>query len=346
MLGSWEKKLGWAFILLGFQVGTFSQTPHHQSDTLDAILKRGYLLCGVSQGLTGFSTVDEQAHWQGLDVDFCSAVAAAVLNDASKVKFIPLSAKERFTALQSGDIDLLSRNTSWTFIRDLTLGLSFLTTIYYDGQGFMVPKKSGIKSIKDLNGAIICTNAGTTSELNVADYFQSHQLKYQIITFEKTDETLAAYEAGRCDTYTTDVSGLAAQRIKLANKEDHIILQERISKEPLGPVVREGDELWGKIVKWTLFAMINAEEFQLNRKNIQEKLKINDPAIQRFLGGQGNFGEKIGLKNDWAYQVIHQVGNYQDIFEKNLGSQTSLQLERGLNALWENGGIMYAPPFR
>lgn len=337
---------GWFLFIAGLTLCSPLYAQRNESPTLNAIYKRGYLLCGVSQGLTGFSTVDDKNHWEGLDVDFCRAVSAAIFGDAQKVKFIPLSAKERFAALQSGDIDLLSRNTTWTFLRDMTLGLTFLGVIYYDGQAFMVHKKSGIKSINDLNGAVICTNSGTTSELNVADYFRYHNLKYKIITYERTDEAVSAYESGRCDAYTTDGSGLAAQRLKFLNKDDHIILPEVISKEPMSPVVREGDELWGKIVKWTLFAMVDAEELGLSQKNIQTQSESLNPQAQRFLGVQSNLGSKIGLKNDWALQVIRQVGNYQDLFDRNLGAQSPLQMKRGLNALWDQGGIMYAPPFR
>jgi general L-amino acid transport system substrate-binding protein len=323
-----------------------AQPKNTYGETLSHILKRGYLICGVSQGLTGFSTVDDQGHWQGLDVDFCKAVAAATLGDANKVTFIPLSAKDRFTALQSGDIDILSRNTTWTFLRDTTLDLNFLGTIYYDGQGLMVKKSSNVKSAKELNGVIICTNTGTTTELNIADYFKKHQLKYQILTFEKSDETLAAYEAGRCDVYSTDASGLAAQKIKLGKPDEHLILPETISKEPLGPMVRQGDDAWTDLTRWVLFGLINAEELDISQQNIKSKLEDIDSNVQRLLGKKDNLGEKIGLKNDWMYQVISQVGNYGEIFERNIGQGSPLKLERGMNALWNKGGIMHAPPIR
>ncbi len=315
-------------------------------ETLALIKQRGYLICGVSQGLTGFSTVDDKGNWQGLDVDFCKAVAAAVLRDANKVTYIPLSAKDRFTALQSGDIDLLSRNTSWTFLRDTTLSLNFIGVIYYDAQGLMVKKSIKVTSAKELNGAIVCTNTGTTTELNIADFFKANNLKYQIITYEKTDETLAAYESGRCDVYSTDMSGLAAQKLKLKSPEDHLILPEKISKEPLSPLVRQGDDAWANIVRWVLFSLINAEELGITQHNFKEKMNSTDSNIQRLLGKKDNLGEKIDLPNDWALQVISQVGNYGEIFERNIGNQSQLKIERGINALWTQGGILYAPPLR
>ncbi|MCS5710519.1 transporter substrate-binding domain-containing protein [Candidatus Berkiella aquae] len=318
-----------------------------QGGTLQHVQQRGYLTCGVSQGLAGFSTVDDQGHWQGLDVDFCRAVAAATLGDANKVKFVPLSAKQRFTALQSGDIDLLSRNTTWTYLRDTSLGLNFIGIIYYDSQGFIVRKSSKINSAAELDGAIICTNAGTTTELNITDYFKSKGLKFQVLTFEKSDETLAAYEMGRCDAYSTDMSGLAAEQLKLSDASAHIILPEKISKEPFSPMVRQGDDHWNEIVRWTLYALIDAEEMNINQNNVKEKY-LNDKNIQveRILGKQPNFANKIGLKEDWVYQVILQVGNYGEIFERNIGQNSPLKIERGLNALWDRGGILYAPPFR
>ncbi len=336
----------WALcFILSFKA--FAQPITERGATLSHVLQRGYLICGVSQGLAGFSTVDDQGQWQGLDVDFCRAVAAATLGDAKKVKFVPLSAKQRFTSLQSGEIDLLSRNTTWTFLRDTMLGLSFVGIIYYDGQGFVVKKASGINHAKELDGAIICTNTGTTSELNITDYFKSIDLKVQVLTFEKSDETLAAYEMGRCDVYSTDASGIAAQMLKLKDANLHTILPEKISKEPFSPMVRQGDDHWAEIVSWTLYALINAEEMGINQKNVLDKAK-NDTNLNvgRLLGKQPDFANKIGLKNDWVYQVIFQVGNYGEIFERNLGKDSPLKIERGLNALWNQGGIMYAPPFR
>lgn len=315
-------------------------------DTLKVVKERGHLICGVSQGLPGFSNTDDKGQWQGIDVDFCRAVATAIFSDKDKVKFIPLSAKERFTALQSGEIDVLARNTTWTFVRDATLGLDFIGTLYYDGQGFMIRKDLGITSVNQLNGATICTTTGTTTELNIADYFTTRNLAYEVVTFEKSDESVAAYEAGRCDVYSTDKSGLYAYSLQLKDKSAHMILPEIISKEPLGPVVRQGDDQWANIVRWTLFAIINAEELGISQANIKKMNTSNNPSIKRFVGKNGGFGEKIGLKNDWSYQIIRQVGNYQEIFDRNLGEKTPLKVDRGINHLWTQGGIVYAPPFR
>ncbi|MEE9588721.1 MAG: amino acid ABC transporter substrate-binding protein [Hyphomicrobiaceae bacterium] len=313
---------------------------------LDDIKGKGHVQCGVSQGLPGFSTTDDQGNWTGIDVDVCRAIAAAVFGDASKAKFTPLSAKERFTALQSGEIDVLSRNTTWTMGRDTALGLNFAGVNYYDGQGFMVRKDLGVKSALELSGAAICTNTGTTTELNVADYFRANKLEYKVVAFEKADEVVAAYDAGRCDVWTTDRSGLAANRLKLANPDDHMVLPEIISKEPLGPVVRQGDDQWFNIVKWVLFAMINAEELGITSANVDDKRNSDDPSAKRMLGTEGDFGSKLGLSKDWAYNAIKHVGNYSEIYEKNVGPNTPLQLERGANALWNKGGLQYAPPIR
>jgi general L-amino acid transport system substrate-binding protein len=314
--------------------------------TLQDVKAKGFVQCGVSQGLPGFSNPDEKGNWTGLDVDLCRAVAAAIFGDPNKVKFTPLSAKERFTALQSGEVDLLSRNTTWTMQRDTALGLNFAGVNYYDGQGFMVRKSLGVTSALQLNGAAVCTNTGTTTELNVADFFRSHKMQYEVVAFEKADEVVKAYDEGRCDVYTTDRSGLAAQRLKLKNPDEHIVLPEIISKEPLGPVVRQGDDQWFDLVKWTLFAMINAEELGVTSKNVDEMKKSNNPAIKRLLGVEGNFGENLGVSNNWAYNIIKHVGNYGESYERNVGPKTPLGLSRGLNALWNKGGIMYAPPIR
>ncbi len=314
--------------------------------TLQDVKAKGFVQCGVSQGLPGFSNPDDKGNWTGIDVDLCRAVAAAVFGDANKVKFTPLSAKERFTALQSGEIDLLSRNTTWTATRDTALGLNFAGVNYYDGQGFMVRKSLGVTSAMQLNGAAVCTNTGTTTELNVADFFRSHKMQYEVVAFEKADEVVKAYDEGRCDVYTTDRSGLAAQRLKLKNPDEHIVLPEIISKEPLGPVVRQGDDQWFDLVKWTLFAMVNAEELGVTSKNVDEMKKSNNPAIKRLLGVEGNFGENLGVSNNWAYNIIKQVGNYGESYDRNVGPKTPLGLARGLNALWNKGGIMYAPPIR
>ncbi len=314
--------------------------------TLDDVKAKGFVQCGVSQGLPGFSNPDDQGNWSGIDVDFCRGMAAAIFGDPSKVKFTPLSAKERFTALQSGEIDVLSRNTTWTMTRDTTLGLNFTGVTYYDGQGFMVRKSLGVSSALELSGASVCTNTGTTTELNVADYFRSHNMPYEIVAFEKSDEVVQAYDAGRCDVYTTDASGLYAQRLKLTNPDEHIVLPEIISKEPLGPVVRQGDDEWFNLAKWTLFAMVNAEELGVTMANIDEMKGSDNPAIKRLLGVEGAFGEALGVSNDWAYNIIKNVGNYGEMFDRNVGPDTPLGISRGLNALWSNGGIQYAPPIR
>ncbi len=314
--------------------------------TLDSVMAAGVVKCGVSQGLPGFSNPDDKGRWTGIDVDYCRALAAAVLGDAKKVKFVPLSAKVRFTALQSGEIDVLSRNTTWTQTRDTALGLDFVGVLYYDGQGFMVRKKLGVKSAKQLSGAAICTNTGTTTELNVADYFRANGMKYKVVAFEKADEVVAAYDSGRCDVYTTDRSGLAAQRTKLKNPDANIVLPEIISKEPLGPVVRHGDNQWGDIARWTLNAMLIAEELGVNSKNVDAMRNSKNPEVRRLLGTEGNTGKNMGLGKKWAYNIIKQVGNYAQIYAANVGPKTPLKLSRGLNRLWNKGGLMYAPPMR
>lgn len=314
--------------------------------TLDDVKAKGFVQCGVSQGLPGFSNPDSAGNWTGIDVDLCRGVAAAVFGDASKVKYTPLSAKERFTALQSGEIDVLSRNTTWTATRDTTLGLNFAGVNYYDGQGFMVRNDLGVKSALELSGASICTNTGTTTELNVADYFRANKLEYEIVAFEKADEVVAAYDAGRCDVYTTDQSGLYAQRLKLTNPADHNVLPEIISKEPLGPVVRQGDDQWFNLVKWTHYAMVNAEELGITSANAEVMKTSDNPAIKRVLGTEGEFGAALGVGNDWAFSIISQVGNYAESFNRNVGPDTPLAISRGTNDLWSNGGLQYAPPIR
>lgn len=324
--------------------------------TLDTVKQKGFLQCGVSQGLIGFSNPDAQNNWTGLDVDFCKAVAAAVFGDATKVKYTPLTAKDRFTALQSGDIDVLSRNSTWTMSRDTTLGLEFVGVTYYDGQGFMVPAKLKLKSALELGGASVCTQTGTTTELNLADYFKSNKLDYKVVAFEKNEEVLKAFADGRCDVYTTDQSGLYAERLKLANPDDFVVLPEIISKEPLGPVVRQGDDQWFNVVKWTYFALLNAEELGVTSANVDESKTSNNPEIQRLLGisvknpdgtdADNNFGKGIGLGADWAYNAVKLVGNYGEIFERNVGEKTPLKIARGKNALWKDGGLQYAAPIR
>jgi len=320
--------------------------PVHAGETLNAVRDRDAIRCGVSQGLPGFSSPSgENGSWQGLDVDYCHALAAAVLGDRSKVRFRPLSAKERFTALQSGEIDVLSRNTTWTATRDTALGIHFAGVIYYDGQSFMVRKSLGLDSAKQLDGAAVCSNSGTTTELNMADYFRSHDMHFDPVVFENSDEVIAAYEAGRCDVYTTDRSGLYAQRIKLKHPEQHEILPEVISKEPLGPAVRQGDDEWFNIAKWTLFALIEGEELGVNSENVDQKLKSDDPRVRRFLGETGDIGGNLHLDKRWAYRIIKQVGNYGELYQRHLGSKP-LEIPRGLNRLWTDGGLLYSPAFR
>jgi general L-amino acid transport system substrate-binding protein len=316
------------------------------ASTLEAVRARGVLNCGVNLALAGFSAPNDKGAWTGLDVDFCKAVAAAVFGDVSKIKYVPLAAKERFTALQSGEIDLLARNTTWTMGRDTTQGLTFSGINYYDGQGFMVKKALGVRSAKELAGATVCVQSGTTSELNLADYFRTNGLKYQVVVFEKNDESLAAYNAGRCDAFTTDASGLYSERLKLGAVETHLVLPEIISKEPLGPVVRQGDEQWSNIVRWTHFAMVGAEDLGITQANVTTMAGSPNPEVRRFLGLEGDFGKGIGLSKDWAAQVITNVGNYGESFERNLGSGSRLAIARGLNRLWKDGGLHYAPPIR
>jgi general L-amino acid transport system substrate-binding protein len=316
------------------------------AQTLKAVKDRGMLNCGANGTLAGFGLPDAQGKWTGLDVDFCRAIAAAVLNDAEKVKYVPLSAKDRFTALQSGEVDVLARNTTWTSSRDTSLGLNFTGVNYYDGQGFMVRKTLKVNSALELNGASVCVQQGTTTELNLADYFSANKMQLKSVTFATANEAVKAYDAGRCDAYTTDASALYAERLRVGDPNDHIILPEIISKEPLGPAVRHGDDQWFDIVKWTLFAMMNAEELNISSKNLDEALKSTNPEIKRFVGTEGNFGEQLGLSKDWAVRIIKQVGNYGESFERNVGLGSTLKIERGLNKLWTKGGIQYAPPIR
>jgi general L-amino acid transport system substrate-binding protein len=314
------------------------------AQTLKAVKDRGSLICGVSQGLPGFSTPDDKGNWTGLDVDFCRALAAAIFNDPGKVKFTPLSAKDRFEPLKSGDIDLLSRNTTWTSSRDALFNFAAVT--YYDGQGFMVRKALKVNSALELNGASVCTQTGTTTELNLADYFRANNMKYEVIAFGSADETVKAYEAGRCDAFTTDMSQLYAEKLKLANVIDHAILSEIISKEPLGPLVRHGDDQWFDVVKWVHFAMLNAEELGVSQKTIDDAQKSNQPEIRRLVGAEGAYGEQIGLTKDWVVRIVKHVGNYGEVYERNVGTGSKLGISRGLNRLWTKGGIQYAPPIR
>jgi general L-amino acid transport system substrate-binding protein len=314
------------------------------AQTLKTVRDRGSLLCGVSQGLPGFSNPDDKGNWTGLDVDFCRAIAAAIFNDPTKVKFSPLAAKDRFEPLRSGEIDVLSRNTTWTSSRDALF--NFVGVIYYDGQGFMVRKALKVNSALELNGASICAQSGTTTELNLADYFRANNMKYEIVAFGTADETVKAYESGRCDVFTTDVSQLYSEKLKLSNASDHVILPEVISKEPLGPLVRHGDDQWFDVVKWVLFAMLNAEELGVSSKTLNEALKSKQPEIRRMLGVEGNHGEQLGLTRDWVARIVRHVGNYGEVFERNVGASSKLGISRGLNRLWTKGGIQYAPPIR
>jgi general L-amino acid transport system substrate-binding protein len=316
------------------------------AQTLKTIKDRAILNCGSNGTLAGFGLPDAQGKWTGLDVDVCRAIAAAIFNDANKVKFVPLSAKDRFTALQSGEVDVLLRNTTWTSSRDTSLGLNFTGVDYYDGQGFMVRKALKVNSALELGDASVCVQQGTTTELNLADFFRAHNMKLKTVTFATANEALKAYDAGRCDAYTTDASGLYAERLRLANVADHIVLPEIISKEPLGPAVRHGDDQWFDIVKWVLYAMINAEELGITSKNIDEMVKSTNPEIKRFVGTEGNYGEQLGLTKDWAVRIVKLVGNYGESFDRNVGSGSPLKIDRGLNKLWNKGGIQYAPPIR
>jgi general L-amino acid transport system substrate-binding protein len=320
--------------------------------TLDDVKSKGFLQCGVSQGLIGFSNPDASNNWSGLDVDFCRAVAAAIFNDPTKVKFTPLSAKERFTALQSGEVDVLSRNSTWTMSRDTSLGLKFAGVMYYDGQGFMVRKSMNIDSALKLDGATVCTNTGTTTELNLADYFKAHNMKYQVVAIEDDSQVRKAYDEGRCDIFTTDQSGLYAERLQLSKPDDHIILPEIISKEPLGPVVRQGDDAWFNVIKWTYYALVTAEEMGITQANVEEMKASTNPEMKRVLGvknedgSAAGFGTGIGLSEEWVVQIIKAEGNYGEIFERNLGNSTAMKIARGKNALWNAGGLQYAPPIR
>ncbi|MDD9915944.1 MAG: amino acid ABC transporter substrate-binding protein [Rhodospirillaceae bacterium] len=313
---------------------------------LDDVKKKGHLQCGVNTGLTGFSAPNDKGKWEGFDVDFCRAMSAAIFGDADKVKYTPLTSKERFTALQSGEIDVLARNTTWTFTRDVNLGLEFIGNNYVDGQGFMVRKDLGVKSAKELDGASVCIQTGTTTELNLADFFRSNNMKFKSVVFEKADEIRAAYDAGRCDVYTTDRSGLAAQRSLLKKPDDHVVLPEVVSKEPLGPVVRHGQSEWGDVARWTLFALIVAEELGVTSANVDQMKSSKNPEVLRLLGVEGKMGEQLGVRQDWAYQIVKSVGNYGEIYERHVGVNTPLKLERGLNAQWTKGGLLYAPPVR
>ena len=316
------------------------------AQTLDTVKTRGVLNCGSNPGLAGFGQPDAQGSWNGFDVDFCRAIAAAIFNDPTKVKFVALTAKARFTGLQSGEVDLLSRNTTWTLSRDTALGLNFTSVWYYDGQGFIVRKALKVNSALELSDAAVCVGQGTTTELNLADYFRANKMKLKTVTFMTNDETVKAYEAGRCDAFTTDASGLYAERMRFANPNEHVVLPEIISKEPPSPAVRHGDDQWFDLVKWVHYAMLNAEELGVGQKTIDEALASTTPDVKRLVGTEGNHGEQLGLTKDWAVRIIKHVGNYGEVFDRDVGQGSPLKIARGLNALWTKGGLQYAPPIR
>ena len=327
------------FVSIALSAGAIS------AQTLASIKQRGALVCGVSEGIAGFSSLTDKG-WVGFDVDLCRALAAAVLDDASKVRYVPLNAENRFAALQSGAVDVLSRNTTWTMSREIELKLVFPATTYFDGQGFLVRKSRNATSALELNDVKVCVEGGTTTELNLADYFSTNNMKFERITFASGAEAVKAYDAARCDVLTSDVSQLHAERLSLARPDDHAILPDVISKEPLGPAVRQGDEQWANIVKWTVFALINAEELGVSSASIDEAVKSKKQEVMRLVGTEGNFGEQAGLTRDWAVRIVRSVGNYAQIFERNVGVESKLGIPRGLNHLWSNGGILYAPPIR
>jgi general L-amino acid transport system substrate-binding protein len=318
----------------------------YDTRTLKRTIRRGEVLCGVNTGLPGFSIPDDKGNWTGFDVDFCRAVAAAIFDDPKKAKFVPLDANERFKELQSRKVDILSRNTTWNMSREENYDLYFPAVAYYDGQGFMLPRSRNIDSALDLNNSKVCVQAGTTTELNLADHFRANNMKYEEVKLPRLDEVVKAYESGKCDTLTADVSQLYALRVNLTKPSDHVILPDVISKEPLAPVVRQRDDDWMMIVKWTLYAMINAEELGVTSQNIDEALKSKKPDVMRLVGTEGTYGEDLGLTKDWAVRVIRHVGNYGEVYERNVGSESKLHIPRGLNQLWTGGGILYAPPIR
>jgi general L-amino acid transport system substrate-binding protein len=335
-------------IALAFLAAAFLAAPAQAGKTLDAIKSRGQLVCGVHTGLAGFSQADSQGNWSGLDVDVCRAIAAAILGDGTKVKWVPLTAAQRFTALQSGEIDILSRNTTWTLTRDASLGLNFIGTTYYDGQGFIVPVKAKIKSAKQLKGATVCVQSGTTTEKNMTDFSRTNKLDLKPVVFEKIEAATGAYFSGRCAAFTTDASGLASIRNKEAKvPTDHVILPELISKEPLGPAVRRGDDEFFAIAKWVVFGLIESEEYGLTQANVEKMMnESQDPVVMRITGKSEDTGKLLGLDKDWMVKALKAVGNYGEIFERNVGAATPLALQRGTNAQWNKGGLMYAPPIR
>lgn len=330
----------------GLLSATFAMPAAHAGTTLDAVKKNDAVKCGINTPFPGFANQDEKGNWSGLDVDVCRAVAAAIFGDPNKVKYTSLTAKERFTALQSGEVDMLSRNSTGTLSRDTGMGLTFIGANYYDGQGFLVKKSLGVKSAKELDGASVCIQSGTTTELNLADYFRANNMKFEQITYEKLDEVTKAYDEGRCDVLTSDQSQLYSNRITLKDPEGSVVLPEVISKEPLGPFVRQGDDEWLKIVRWSYYAMVEAEDLGISSANVDEQAKGNDPNIKRFLGMEEGGDANLPLDKKWAYNIVKMVGNYSESFERSVGQDSPLKISRGLNALWKNGGLQYSPPFR
>jgi len=330
--------------LLSFVVGCVSGTASAQ--TLKAVKDRGALNCGVSEGLYGFSARDDKGNWSGFDVDLCRAIAAAIFNDANKVNYTPLATSRRFEALQSGSIDVLSRNTTWTMSREIELELNFAATNYYDGQGFLVRRAMNKDSALDLDDAKVCVQTGTTTELNLADHFRTNKMKYEVIGSATADGAIKGYDSGQCNVLTADISQLFAIRLLLSKPDEHDILPDVISKEPLGPAVRQGDAQWFNIVKWVHFAMINAEELGVTSMNIDEAMKSQKPDVKRLVGTEGNYGERIGLTKDWVARIVRHVGNYGEVFERTVGVDSKLGIPRGINQLWNTGGIQYAPPIR
>jgi general L-amino acid transport system substrate-binding protein len=327
-------------------LGVFAAGFAAAGPTVDKIKARGAIVCGVSQGIAGFSIPDSSGKWSGMDVDLCRGLAAAVFDDPNKVQYSPLSAKDRFTALQSSAVDLLARNTTWTMQREASLGMNFAVVNFYDGNSFMTKKSLNVKNARDLGGASICVTAGTTMELNVADFFRANQLKFEPVVFVTADETAKAYETGRCDVLIADASANYSRRTQLQKPDDHIVLPELISKEPLGPAVRQGDDQWLNIVKWTHYAMINAEELGVTKANVVEMRSSTNPEIRRLLGLEGNLGEGLGLSKDWADRIVRHVGNYGEVYDRNVGQGSVIKIERTTNALWTKGGLQYAPPVR
>ncbi len=341
-------KMKKALLTAAIGAAIFGAASAASAATLADVKAKGFVTCGVSSGIPGFSNPDDKGEWSGIDVDYCRGIASAVFGDPAKAKFVPLTSKDRFPALQSGEVDVLTRNTTWTISRDTSLGFNFRTVNYYDGQGFIVKKALNVKSALELSGAAVCVQQGTTTELNLADYFKTNNLQYNPVVFEKESDATSAYDSGRCDVYTTDQSGLYAIRLKMKTPDENVVLPEVISKEPLGPAVRQGDDQWFDVVSWVHYAMVNAEELGVTSKNVDEQKNANNPDLKRLLGTEEGtkIGTDLGLTNEWAYNIIKQVGNYGEVFDRNVGTGSPLKIERGQNALWTKGGLQYAPPIR